>query len=78
MGSIHQKLVSDSLKFLELHCIMRGSYLNILSFSIGFSAIKKKSNAVYILFREANIHIRSLLCSNTSGDKAALRFEPQN
>jgi len=58
---------------------MKGRYCNILSFSVGFSAIKKKKSSVgYILFTEASFHIRSLLCSNSSGDKPTLNSELQD
>lgn len=79
MGNIHYVLISDSITFLELQHVTKGRYCNTLSFSIGFSAIKKKIPSVgYILFTEANFHIRSLLSSNTSGAKPTLSFKLQD
>lgn len=60
MGNTHYKLISDSTKFLELHHVMKGRYCNILPFSVGFSAIKKKNLVLVIFYSQRPIFILDL------------------
>lgn len=55
MGNVHYVLISDSITFLELQHVPKGRYCNTLSFSIGFSAIKKKYLVLVIFYSQRPI-----------------------